>query len=192
MYRGRDTHRQIASLVDTISRSGNPDEPFFYLGGPMTGIPQFNFPRFIEVAERLRGEGYNIVSPAELDDDEVKDAVMKSDDGAPGTGGAGEDSHADFLARDLIIVSLPNCIGGIFLEGWQHSRGAAAETWVLEFLGRDLYAYEPTYDNRPALRKFKRDEELRWLLEDPTASGTVPHDRPGERTVSANVREGAR
>ena len=58
--------RKLVDLVRTISRSGNPDDPFYYLGGPMSNIPQFNFPRFHEVADTLRASGYNIVSPAEL------------------------------------------------------------------------------------------------------------------------------
>lgn len=184
MYRGQNTHRQLAALVDIISQSGNPDEPFYYLGGPMTGIPQFNFPRFNEVAAKLREQGYNIVSPAELDDPEVQEAVMKSEDGAPGTGGAGKDSHADFLARDIIIVTLPNCVGGIFIEGWENSRGAAAETWVLSYLKRDLFEYGETEDGELVLSWFDRDTRL-CELGIGTDSGTVPQDRPGERTVQA-------
>ena len=42
----------------------------YYLAGPMTNIPQFNYPRFFELAKVLRAEGYTIISPAELDSPE--------------------------------------------------------------------------------------------------------------------------
>ena len=136
--RGSKTAGKLVDLVRTISRSGNPDEPFFYLGGPMSNIPRFNFPRFHEVADTLRGAGFNIVSPAELDDPEVASQAMASETGDHGTT---EDSWEDFLSRDLIVCALPNCVGGIFIEGWWYSPGAIGESWVLDFLGKGLVAY---------------------------------------------------
>ncbi len=40
----------------------------WYLAGPMTGIPQFNYPLFDSVSAELRASGYDITSPAEMDD----------------------------------------------------------------------------------------------------------------------------
>ena len=37
-----------------------------YIAGPMTGIEAFNYPAFDAEARRLRGLGYEVVSPAEL------------------------------------------------------------------------------------------------------------------------------
>ena len=136
--RGSATAGKLVDLVRTISRSGNPDDPFYYLGGPMSNIPHFNFPRFHEVADTLRASGYNVVSPAELDDPEVAAQAMASETGDHGTT---EDSWEDFLSRDLIVCALPNCIGGIFIEGWWYSPGAIGESWVLDFLGKGLVAY---------------------------------------------------
>lgn len=145
--RGSQTASKLVDLVRTVSRSGNPDEPFYYLGGPMSEIPQFNFPRFHEAADTLRQAGYNIVSPAELDDPEVSAQAMASETGDHGTT---DDSWEDFLSRDLIVCSLPNCVGGIFLEGWWFSDGALGESWVLNFLGKRLFAYSD--DVEPCLR----------------------------------------
>jgi len=146
--RGSKTAGKLVDLVRTVSKSGNPDEPFYYLGGPMSGIPQFNFPRFHEAAETLRMAGYNIVSPAELDDDEVASQALLS---TTGDHGDTEDSWEDFLSRDLIVCALPNCVGGIFLEGWWYSPGAIGESWVLDFLGKSLLAYG-VEDGRDVLR----------------------------------------
>lgn len=102
------------------------DKPF-YLAGPMSGIPQFNFPAFYAATEALRAAGYSIVSPAELDDQEDKGLAMKS-----ATGAAGDHptkTWGDFLARDVKIVS-DQVQGIIFLPNWHLSKGAKLEAFV--------------------------------------------------------------
>lgn len=175
------TLERLNSLVETIRRSGDPDQPFYYLGGPMTGIPQFNFPRFHEVGDILRAQGYNIISPAEVDEPETGAAALASPDGAPGTGTANGETYEDFLGRDLIIVTLPTCRGMICLEGWQNSRGATAESWVVAYLKRDLFEYS----DGPTLTQIDRDERLLDLGVDPAVSGTLPVLAPGIATMAA-------
>ena len=58
----------------------------YYLGGKMSGIPQFNFPLFDRAAANLRNHGFDIVSPAELDDPETRKAALASVDGGDGSG----------------------------------------------------------------------------------------------------------
>lgn len=158
-------------------------EEFWYLGGPMTGIPQFNFPRFITVAGILRKQGYKIVSPAELDDPETYNQAMASPDGCPGTGVVDERPYETFLGRDLAICSSPKCVGGIFLEGWQHSRGALAETWVLEYLGKEIFEYS----DGPVLKHVgHRDDRL---LELGVSIMGVPSARPGVTTAAARKEQ---
>lgn len=36
-----------------------------YLAGPMTGLPEFNYPAFHAEAARLRGLGYQVENPAD-------------------------------------------------------------------------------------------------------------------------------
>jgi Domain of unknown function (DUF4406) len=38
-----------------------------YITGPMTGLPDNNYPAFHEAAKKLRAAGYEVCSPAELE-----------------------------------------------------------------------------------------------------------------------------
>lgn len=119
-----------------------------YLGGPMTGRPQFNFPAFDRAAARLREHGYTIVSPAELDDPETREAALASPDGAPGTGSHSGQTWADFLARDVKLIA-DKVTGIVLLDGWEESRGARLECFVARLEGKPIYLYRP---EAPGLR----------------------------------------
>jgi hypothetical protein len=99
----------------------------FYLAGKMSGIPQFNFPLFLRVAKALRWQGYDIVSPAEIDDEEDKLVAMNSKTGCfmPG-----DKTWGDFLARDVKLLADGGISGIIFLPGWEKSSGAKLEATV--------------------------------------------------------------
>lgn len=102
----------------------------FYLAGPMSGLPQFNFPLFYKVTELLRGVGMNIVSPAELDTKEgVADEALASTDGDPNKTTL---AWADLLARDVkLIADKHDGVHGIvFLPRWSKSRGARLEAFI--------------------------------------------------------------
>jgi len=98
----------------------------YYLAGPMSGISRFNFPEFKRVAEALRGAGYEIISPAELDDPADHDIAMASMDGDPKAAGK---KWSEFLARDVKIIT-DEVDGIIFLENWIDSKGARLEAFV--------------------------------------------------------------
>lgn len=99
----------------------------YYLAGPMSGYPQFNFPLFHEVAGELRAKGYEIISPAEMDSPAVQQAAMKSADGQLDAQGkiAGE-TWGEILARDVKLVA-DKIDGIVFLPHWYDSRGALLE-----------------------------------------------------------------
>lgn len=101
-----------------------------YIAGPMTGLPQFNYPAFIEAAARLRAMGHDVTSPAEMDDPETAKAAMASPDGAPGSGSANGETWGDFLARDVKLLADDGIEAIVVLPGWDKSRGARLETFV--------------------------------------------------------------
>ena len=87
-----------------------------YLAGPMRGIEEYNFPRFREAAEQLRGRGYEVVSPHELDEAEWELAEQI------------ELTTKAYMRRDLPLML--DCDGVVVLEGWTASKGALIE-WTV-------------------------------------------------------------
>jgi hypothetical protein len=80
-----------------------------YLSGPMTGIPDFNFPAFHAEAKRLRALGYEVVNPAEITPDH-------------------ETPRWICLRRD--IAALMECDTLALLDGWESSEGARLEEHI--------------------------------------------------------------
>lgn len=102
----------------------------WYLAGPMTGIPQFNYPLFYSAAEILREMGLQIYSPAEMDDPTTVKAAMASKDGsADDYASDGKGTWGEFLARDVKLIA--DELGGIILlPNWYKSKGARLEAFV--------------------------------------------------------------
>lgn len=94
-----------------------------YISGPMTGLPDLNFPAFHEAAAKLRALGHDVVNPAELD---AADAVPMA--------------WADYMRRD--IVHLMACDGVALLPGYTGSKGARLELHIAEALGLDVWWIE--------------------------------------------------
>lgn len=98
-----------------------------YLAGPMTGIPQFNFPLFESMTRSLRSVGYEVTSPHESDDRDVKIAAWASPLGDP------SDLPPAKEGSDLRLTALKNvsdiagCDGLALLPGWEKSGGAIHE-----------------------------------------------------------------
>lgn len=119
-----------------------------YLAGPMTHIPAFNFPAFDAAANRLREAGYDVVSPAELDDPVDRAAALASPDGSALSYGAGvKKTWGEFLARDVKLLADGGIEAIAVLPGWEKSRGARLETFVGAALhGMPVYAYDAVSD----------------------------------------------
>ena len=85
-----------------------------YIAGPMTGLPDFNYPAFNCAAERLRGLGFDVENPAENPE--------------PHCG-----SWLGYMR--MAIRQLSHCDGVVLLPGWQNSRGARIEHQLAHQLG---------------------------------------------------------
>lgn len=120
-----------------------------YLAGPMSGIVQFNFPAFLVAAQSLRDQGIEVVSPAELDDPETRDAAMASEDGSFGSGTVNGETWGDFLARDVKLIADDGIEAIVVLPGWERSRGARLETFVASLVDLPILEY-PTLNPVPA------------------------------------------
>jgi len=101
----------------------------WYLAGPMTGIPQFNFPAVDTATQNLRAAGYDIITPHEQDSPAVQAAAWASPDGKLIAGQVAGETWGQILARDVRIIA--DDVGGIIhLPGWTKSNGALLETVV--------------------------------------------------------------
>jgi hypothetical protein len=88
--------------------------PRLYLAGPMSGLPGLNFPTFTAEAIRLRGLGYEVANPAEINPDKGM-------------------AWSECMRAD--IKALCDCDAIALLPGWRDSRGATLEQHIAERLG---------------------------------------------------------
>lgn len=112
----------------------------YYLAGPMTGFPYENIPLFIEAAEELRGNGYNIVTPVELDDPESTEQVLDDPTGKLTVGDLTGETWGDLLARDVKLIA-DGVNGIVLLPGWFNSKGARLECFVALIAGYPVFDY---------------------------------------------------
>ena len=90
-----------------------------YLAGPMTGLPEFNFPAFDSAAESLEAMGHVVFNPAQMDRDLGFDPSQPS---------VSKEFLRDAMRRDLSAICGADAIA--MLPGWEKSGGARIE-WML-------------------------------------------------------------
>lgn len=108
-----------------------------YIAGPMAGIHNFNKEAFIHVAEELRGMGWGVVSPQEVDDEGSH--APGFDPNRPGQT-VTPTERAWYLKRDFKL--LLGCDGIVMLPGWKNSTGAKAELLTAQMAGMDVWQME--------------------------------------------------
>ena len=93
-----------------------------YLAGPMTGLPDFNYPAFNAAAAELRAMGFDVANPAE--------------NPTPA-----EPTWPNYLR--VALTQMLTCKGVVVLPNWYSSKGARLEVGVartLEMPVRLLYS----------------------------------------------------
>lgn len=97
-----------------------------YIAGPMSNLPNLNFDAFHNAARALRGEGHDVVNPAEINADPCACwlACMRAD-----------------------IRELVTCDAIYLLQGWEKSRGARLEARIAEGLGFKVIFAELAHKN---------------------------------------------
>lgn len=98
-----------------------------YVAGPMTGIPQFNFPAFFQAQRMLEAEGWIVYNPAAKDSEKELDpeAVKTGDDRKAIASGF------DFRAAyEWDVLKIIHGNGIYMLKGWEKSPGAFGE-WAV-------------------------------------------------------------
>ena len=109
-----------------------------YMAGPMSGIPQFNYPAFLGAAELLRKQGFDVYCPAEMDSPELQAAAMASTTGNFTDLGDTGETWGDMLAEDVKLIA-DEVDGVVLLNGWQNSRGARLEAFVALQLQKPVF-----------------------------------------------------
>ena len=84
-----------------------------YLAGPMSGLPELNFPAFHREAAYFRERGYEVVNPAEINTDTTM-------------------AWADCMRKD--IAELVTCDSILMMPGWEKSKGASLEHHIARSL----------------------------------------------------------
>ena len=95
-----------------------------YISGPMTGLPDLNFPAFNDMEQRLKAAGWDVVNPAKLN--------------APGTDWE--------TCMRVDIRELMRCSVVFVLKGWARSRGASMEIDIAINLGMKVVYVEDFTD----------------------------------------------
>ena len=97
-----------------------------YVAGPMTGLPEFNYPAFREAATELTLRGYEVLCPV---DSELENPTP----GVP-------QSWEWYMRRALAMVVAAD--GVALLPGWEASRGAQIEVTIAKALGMEIREFD--------------------------------------------------
>jgi len=92
-----------------------------YIAGPMSGLPQHNYPAFHEMESILRKMGYsNILNPAKI------------------ANGDTSKQYSYYIRESLKLVSQADFV--VFLDGWEKSKGANLEKHCADAMGINCYS----------------------------------------------------
>lgn len=120
-----------------------------YLSGPMTGLPENNYPAFHAAARTLRAAGHKVVNPAELHPHTRLRRLchrtlralrlVRSQPPAP--------TWAEYMRTDL--RAMLDCEMIALLPGWEQSRGARREVSLADELGMPRMQIQNNKSSQP-------------------------------------------
>lgn len=103
-----------------------------YIAGPMTGLPDWNFPAFFGAEKELLSLGYKVVNPAHSDGATVQEALESA-----GNPESPNNTWRWYMRRDLPHVLEVDAL--CVLPGWRNSKGASLEVHVAKAIGLPIY-----------------------------------------------------
>lgn len=116
-----------------------------YIAGPMSGYPEFNFPKFFAVEAKLKAEGWHVFNPANKDDEA---GVVSNPSYA--TGDAKVLMASGWSFREVFKWDTDKVISAdaiYMLKGWEASPGATAEHAVAVVMKAKYPEYEIIYEH---------------------------------------------
>lgn len=116
-----------------------------YVAGPMTGLPEFNFPAFFSKAKELESKGWKVWNPA------AKDEEANIDKEAMKTGNDKIAIERGFDMREAFKWDADKVINGdaiYMLKGWEASPGARAEHAIACFMKTKFPEYQIMYEGQ--------------------------------------------
>lgn len=110
-----------------------------YLAGPMSGLPEFNFPAFDAAAASLREQGHEVFNPAENDRNKLGEDFAKGNEKGDVTlASQNKGFSLRHALRDDTNFICMEAEGIAMLPGWENSKGARAEHALAHALGHKI------------------------------------------------------
>lgn len=108
--------------------------PSVYIAGPMTGIPAYNYPAFVEAANAWRAEGWEPSTPFDANSQVWRRHYGRDFDPYTDKCDYGDPILGEMLVEDLLVLIAADRVA--FLPGWRASKGATFEHSVAVMLGK--------------------------------------------------------
>jgi hypothetical protein len=140
-----------------------------YLAGPMRGYEFYNFNAFEKATAVLRGYGFAVVSPHELDIEGGFD---------PRVTGMNRDKPTleVCMARDLAAVA--SCDAVVLLDGWESSEGVSIELTVASMMRKGILLFKDLSEIAfsPKATTVKREPAMIGIGGAPMRASIIPQD----------------